>query len=146
MGAIAEGDVVIRNTEVISLTRVNDEIFAAAVEQEQAELERRVGSYRDVADRIDPSMRTAVVVDDGLATGSTALAALEALRRLGASQVWLAVPVAPAGPLGQLETASDRVVAPQRPRAFGAVGAWYRDFDQTTDREVRDLLTASRLP
>ena len=146
MGAIAEGDVVIRNNEVISLTRVTDEIFSAAVEMARVELERRVRSYRDVVDRLDPSGRTAVVVDDGLATGSTAQAALEALRHLGASQVWLAVPVAPAGSLGQLEAASDRIVAPERPHSFGAVGVWYRNFDQTTDREVRDLLTESRLP
>jgi putative phosphoribosyl transferase len=146
MGAIAEGDVTIRNAEVIALTRVTDEVFAAAAEMERAELDRRVASYRDVVDRIHPSERTALVVDDGLATGSTALAALEALRLLGASQVWLAVPVAPAGSLGALEAAADRIVAPQRPRSFQAVGMWYRDFDQTTDAEVRDLLTRSRLP
>ena len=146
MGAIAEGDVVIRNPEVIALARVTDEVFSSVLEVEQAELEKRVGSYREVVDRVDPSDRTAVVVDDGLATGSTALAALEAMRHLGASQVWLAVPVAPAGSLGRLEVAADRIVAPQRPHSFGAVGVWYRDFDQTTDREVRDLLTESRLP
>lgn len=145
MGAIAEGDVVIRNEDVIDLARVDDEAFRSVVVEETRELESRLEAYRSVAPAIDPMDRTAIVVDDGLATGSTALAAIEVMRRKGAARVWLAVPVAPAGPLGDIEHLADRVVILARPRNFGAVGAWYGDFTQTDDEEVRALLVESRL-
>jgi len=85
------------------------------------------------------------VVDDGVATGSSAMAAVEVLSEMGAAAVWLAVPVAPAGPLGGLDDVTDRIVALSRPRGFGSVGSWYRRFDQTGDAEVRALLAESRL-
>ncbi len=73
------------------------------------------------------------------------MAAVEVARAQGASEVWLAVPVAPRAPLGELEKKADRLVVLSRPRDFGAVGIWYRDFSQTTDDEVRNLLAESRL-
>lgn len=144
MGAIAEGDVVIRNEDVIGLARVDDEAFAAVVTREKQELEKRVDVYRIVAKPIIPVGHTAIVVDDGLATGSTARAAVEVLRKKGAASVWLAAPVAPYGGLEDLERLADRIVILTRPRSFGAVGVWYRDFSQTSDEEVRALLEDSR--
>lgn len=145
MGAVAEGDVVVRNEEVIHLAQVADESFAAVADEERRELEQRVAKYRADAEQVSPERHTAIIVDDGLATGSTALAAVQVVHALGASEVWLAVPVAPRSPLGELEEKADRLVVLSRPRNFGAVGIWYRDFNQTTDEEVRDLLAESRL-
>lgn len=145
MGAVAEGGVVVRNDEVIDIARISDEDFEAVAAQEQRELEQRVAAYRADAEQISAQGHTAIVVDDGLATGSTALAAVQVLHAQGASQVWLAVPVAPATPLGQLEDKSDRLVFLSRPRDFGAVGIWFRDFTQITDDQVRSLLSESRL-
>jgi putative phosphoribosyl transferase len=85
-----------------------------------------------------------VVVDDGLATGSTALAAIEVLRERAASQVWLAVPVAPPEVIPTVKEVADRVIVLEQPKRFIAVGAWYRDFSQTTDAEVVELLRQSR--
>jgi len=145
MGAIAEGDVVIRNDEIIDLARVDEDSFASLVDSERRELEKRVEAYRSEAPPISPEDRTAIVVDDGLATGSTALAAVRVLRKKGAGSVWLAVPVAPRSSLGDLERLADRLVILSRPRDFGSVGYWYDDFSQTTDDEVRRLLRMSRL-
>lgn len=145
MGAIAEGDVVVRNEDVIEIARIDEDDFAAVVRSERRELEDRAAAYRTEADPISPHGHTAVVVDDGLATGSTALAAVRVLREKGAKSVWLAVPVAPRSPLEELEALADRIVILHRPWDFGAVGVWYDDFAQTTDDQVRDLLRESRL-
>lgn len=146
MGAIAEGDVLIRNQGVIAAAGIDEDVFSEVVAVERRELQRRVDMFRIDHEQIAPVGHTAIVVDDGLATGSTALAAVSVLRQQGADSVWLAVPVAPASPLGQLEDMVDRLVILRRPRGFGAVGTWYRDFTQTTNEEVRDLLARSRLP
>jgi predicted phosphoribosyltransferase len=145
MGAIAEGGVVIRNSDVIAHTMVEEDEFAEVVEEESRELRHRVESYRGGKAPIPSTGHTAIVVDDGLATGSTALAAVSVLKKSGAFEVWLAVPVAPRGPLGSLERSVDRFIALSRPAGFGSVGTWYRDFTQTSDEEVKSLLEASRL-
>jgi putative phosphoribosyl transferase len=145
MGAIAEGDTTVRNEDVLSHARLDDEAFEEAANRERVELERRVERYRDAAEPISAEGRTAIVVDDGLATGSTALAAVSVLGEMGASEVWLAVPVAPRGSLGDLESKTTRLVVLERPRRFGAVGRWYDDFTQITDDQVKDLLARSRL-
>lgn len=145
MGAIAEGDVVVRNEDVIEIARIDEDDFAAVVRSERNELEHRAAAYRTEAGPISPQGHTAVVVDDGLATGSTALAAVRVLREKGARGVWLAVPVAPRSPLDELEALADRIVILHRPWDFGAVGVWYDDFAQTSDDEVRNLLRESRL-
>ncbi|HEU4320417.1 MAG TPA: phosphoribosyltransferase family protein [Acidimicrobiia bacterium] len=145
MGAIAEGGIVIRNSDVIAHAFIEEDEFAAVVEEESRELTRRIEMYRGDLPAISPSGHTAIVVDDGLATGSTALAAVSVLGRRGAAAVWLAVPVAPRETLPALQRATERVIALQQPRQFGAVGVWYRDFTQTSDDEVRDLLVRSRL-
>lgn len=145
MGALAEGDVVIRNVDVLALTSVDNTAFERVRAVESEELRRRVAAYRSAAGRIDPAGHTAILVDDGLATGSTAMAGVAALRERGATQVWVAVPVAPRDTTELVETVADRVVVVHQPMYFGAVGAWYRDFRQTTDDEVRSLLAESRL-
>ena len=145
MGAVAEGGVVIRNDEMLTVAAIDEEAFRRVEVAEKREMKRRLSSYRAVAEAIDPEGRTAVIVDDGLATGSTALAGVAALRARKAAEVWVAVPVAPPDTVRMLEQEADHVVVLSRPRHFGAVGAWYRDFSQTTDEEVRALLADSRL-
>ena len=144
MGAIAEGGVVVRNDEVIDMARISDSDFESVAEAERRELEQRVARYRAVGSRVSPRGHTALVVDDGLATGSTARAAIAVLRAQGASAVWLAVPVAPRESLRDLEQEADRVVVLSVPRRFSSVGTWYRDFTQTSDEEVRRLLAEAR--
>jgi putative phosphoribosyl transferase len=144
MGAISEGGTVIRNPEVLAAAGVDEVTFSRVVEQETRELERRLVAYRRTAPPIDPSGTTAIIVDDGLATGSTARAAVEVLKTREAEEVWVAVPVAPAETASAIGKLADRVVVLESPRFFGAVGAWYQDFSQTTDEEVRSLLAGSR--
>jgi putative phosphoribosyl transferase len=145
MGSIGEGGVVVRNEEVIRLGGVDDGTFDSAVRAERRELKRRVEMYRSEANAVDLEGCTAIVVDDGLATGSTARAAIEVVKERDIAGVWLAVPVAPRDTAEDLERVADRVVVLETPRRFGAVGAWYRDFSQTSDDEVRSLLSESRL-
>jgi len=145
MGAIAEGDVIVRNDEIIDLARISETDFMAVVDSEREQLESRVQAYRSDEAPVPPEGRTAIVVDDGLATGSTAKAALAVLREQGAAAVWLAVPVGPRDSISDLGTVADRIVVLSQPRNFGAVGVWFRDFTQTTDEEVRALLSESPL-
>ena len=144
MGAVAEADVVIRNQEIIDAVGIDDGTFDSRAESERVELEARLARYREAVPAIDPAGRTVVVVDDGLATGSTALAAMRVLRARDALGVWLAVPVAPADAVPAMERVADRVIVLDSPRRFMAVGAWYRDFSPTSDAEVVELLRRSR--
>jgi putative phosphoribosyl transferase len=144
MGAVAEGDVVIENHGIMASVGIDEERFEARAAMERIELDARLSRYREAASAIDPEGHTAIIVDDGLATGSTALAAIAVLRARGAKAVWLAVPVAPADSIPIMEREADRVVVLERPRRFMAVGAWYRDFSPTSDAEVVDLLRRSR--
>ena len=145
MGAIAEGGVVVRNEDVIELVGVDDAVFDSVVGKERVELERRVDAYRPTAEALDPAGKTAIVVDDGLATGATVEAGIAALWEKGAGSVWVAVPVAPRDTAARIEQKVDRLVVLSTPRFFQAVGAWYRDFTQTRDDEVKSLLAESRL-
>ncbi len=145
MGSVGEGGVVVRNEDVIQIARVDDETFERVLESEKQELEGRLRMYRSEARPIDVEGRTVIVVDDGLATGSTARAALQVLKERDAREIWLAVPVAPSDTAEDMASIADRLVTLQTPRRFGAVGAWYRDFSQTSDQEVRSLLSRSRL-
>lgn len=145
MGAVGEEGVIIRNEQVIAAAGVGADVFERVVVGERTELDRRVASYREVAEPVDLEGRTAIVVDDGLATGSTAAAGIAILRERGTASVWLAVPVAPRETTRSMERLADRVIVLSQPRVFGAVGTWYRDFRQTSDEEVRTLLAESRL-
>lgn len=143
MGAVAEGDVVIRNQDIIALARVGEDQFGAVLDGERKRLAARAATYRDRYPAFDPGGHTALVVDDGLATGATAAAAVEAVRMRGADSVWLCVPVAPAEARDM--DLADRFVVLHTPDNFVAVGMWYQRFGQTSDEEVRELLAASRL-
>lgn len=138
MGAVGEGGVVVRHEEVLRRARVDPAAFAEVRAREQAEVERRVAALRRDRARVDPLGRTAVVVDDGLATGSSARAACAVLRTAGAARVVLAVPVAPAGTVVEQ---ADELVVVRTPEPFGAVGRWYADFAPTSEQEVVDLLS-----
>ena len=137
MGAVGEGGVVVRHEQVLRSAGVDADRFDEVLAREQAEVERRVARLRPDRDRTPVAGRTAVVVDDGLATGSTARAACAVLRTAGAGHVVLAVPVAPAGTT--VEQADDLVVV-RSPERFGSVGRWYADFTPTSEQEVVDLL------
>jgi putative phosphoribosyl transferase len=137
MGAVGEGGVVVRHEEVLRRAGVDPAAFDEVLTGEQAEVERRVELLRPGRPRATVAGRTAVVVDDGLATGSTARAACAVLRAAGARRVVLAVPVAPAG--SRVEQADELVVV-RAPEPFGAVGRWYADFAATSEQEVVDLL------
>jgi predicted phosphoribosyltransferase len=140
LGAVADGDVVVRNESVLRAAGVDEPAFARAVERALGELADRAASLR--AGRSAPSVagRSVVLVDDGLATGATMRAAVQAVRAGGAATVVVAVPVGAPDVCEELGRLADAVVCPLRPRGLGAVGAWYGDFTQTTDREVRELL------
>jgi putative phosphoribosyl transferase len=140
MGAIASGGVRVVNDDVVSwygLSRSNIDEVAAV---EQVELERREREYRQGRPGIELAGRTVILVDDGLATGSTMKAAVQAVRMQGPAKIVVAVPVGAADTCRALAGIADEVVCGRTPEPFSAVGLWYRDFSQTTDDEVRALL------
>jgi putative phosphoribosyl transferase len=143
-GAIGEDGTRVVNDDVVRATGTTAAALEAVEARELAELDRRVRTYRSAATRIPLDGRTVVVVDDGIATGATTRAAVDVTRAHGAARVILAVPVAPRDAVAELSAACDDVVALETPRDFRAVGQWYRDFDQTTDEQVLDLLRTSR--
>jgi predicted phosphoribosyltransferase len=144
MGAIGENGVRVLNHEVLRGVGISESQLARVEERERAELERRAREYRGERGPAALVDRTAIIVDDGLATGSTARAAVEVVRALGARRVVLAVPVAPPETVAALERVADAVVAVVTPTPMWAIGAWYDNFAQTTDEEVLRLLDVSR--
>src|SRR5579875_2593723 len=140
MGAIASGGIRVLNEEVIDKLNVPEEIIDAVAAEEQQELSRREHDYRAGRPPPDVRGRTVILVDDGLATGSTMRAAVAALRQQGPARIVVAVPVGAPETCTQLRREADEVVCAETPEPFYAVGAWYEDFSQTTDEEVRDLL------
>jgi putative phosphoribosyl transferase len=144
MGAIGEGGVRIMNEAVIRSTRVTAEEWTAVERQESAELERRAREFRKHRVRVPLTGRIVVIVDDGIATGSTARAACQVARAEGASRVVLAVPVAPEHWERSFRDEADELVCIATPEPFQAVGRWYRDFAQVTDDEVEALLDEGR--
>ena len=140
MGAIAEGDITVLNEDLVARLGVDEAAIRTVADRERAELERRIRRYRGDRPPVPVEGRTAILVDDGIATGSTARAAVDVLRRRGASRVVLAAPVAPREAVAALGHAADEVVTVETPRLFMAIGQFYDDFSQTTDDEVADLL------
>src|SRR5690349_19188480 len=140
MGAIASGDVIVLNHEVIRALELSDDTIASAVMSERAELLRREQDYRDGRTAQAVQSQTVILVDDGLATGATMRAAARAIRPQHPASLVIAVPVAALETCVQLREEADEVVCAISPQPFGAVGYWYEDFTQTTDREVRELL------
>ena len=144
LGAIGEGGARVINPEVVRYARVREEDIAAVEARERSELERRAQRYRGDAPREPLAGRTAVIVDDGIATGSTARAACRVARAQGAARVVLAVPVAPPSADTALMGDADEVICLEMPDRFLAIGEWYEDFSQTSDEEVISLLRAAR--
>jgi predicted phosphoribosyltransferase len=140
MGAIASGGVQVVNEDVVEALDVPPERLAAVAAAEEQELERRLRAYRSDMPPPDVKGKIAILVDDGLATGSSMRAAVQALRRLDPARVVVAVPTAAAETCERLAAEADEVVCASTPRPFHAVGLSYRDFAQTTDAEVSDLL------
>jgi putative phosphoribosyl transferase len=140
MGAIASDGVRVFNGEVVNALRIPDEVIDAVSTEEFVELERREKAYRAGLPSLDVEGKTVIVVDDGIATGSTMLAAVSALRQLSAARIVVAAPVIAASACREIQRQADEVVAVMIPERFYAVGQWYEDFSQTSDEEVRDLL------
>ncbi|MEY9874816.1 putative phosphoribosyl transferase [Streptacidiphilus sp. MAP12-33] len=136
MGAIGEGGVRVLNAEVIRLAGASEEALARVEREERTELERRVRRYRGDRPPVAVTGRTALVVDDGIATGSTARAACRIVRAQGAARVVLAVPVAPRGIASAFTGLVDELVVADQPAWFAAIGQFYEDFTQTSDAEV----------
>ncbi len=143
MGAIASGGVRVLNVDLIRRLGIAPQAVEAVIAEEQAELARRERTYRGGRPPLEVRGRTVILVDDGLATGSTMRAAAQALRQQQAGRIVVAVPIAPPETCTELETEVDEVVCALTPEPFYAVGLWYQDFSQTTDEEVHDLLARS---
>ena len=143
MGAIASGGVRVLNEDVIHALRISAPVVDAVALREQQELERQQRAYRGDITFADLTGRTVIVVDDGLATGSTMRAAVRALRQSNPTRVIVAAPVAAVDTCRTLEREADAVVCIYTPQDFHAVSLWYEEFSQTTDEEVHYLLEAA---
>jgi putative phosphoribosyl transferase len=140
MGAIASGGVRILNREVVNPLRIPPEVIDEVTAREWDELRRRERDYHDDRPAPDVRGRTVILIDDGLATGSTMRSAVVALRRQGPGRLVVAVPIAAPSTCEEFQDEVDEVVCARTPEPFHAVGVWYEDFSQTTDDEVRSLL------
>jgi predicted phosphoribosyltransferase len=146
MGAVATGGVRVLNDDVVKPLGISDHMIEAAAAQELEELSRRERLYRGRHPVPDISGRTAILVDDGLATGATMRAAIQSLRQQRPARIVVAVPTASPDICEALRSEADDVICAMTPEPFFAVGHWYDDFTQTTDDEVRRLLTARTPP
>jgi putative phosphoribosyl transferase len=140
MGALASGGGVVMNDNVVSNLQISDEQVRTVVDRETAELVRREHAYRGGRPVADPRGRTVIVVDDGIATGASILAAVRALRASGPASIVVAVPVGPRSVCAALAEEADDVVCATMPDDFDAVGQVFADFRQVSDDEVRELL------
>ncbi|MDQ6802074.1 MAG: phosphoribosyltransferase [Acidobacteriota bacterium] len=140
MGAIATGGVRVINRDVLGWLPLPQKTIDEVAEREQLELERREREYRGTRPPLDVRNKTVIVVDDGLATGSTMRAAVQALRKMQPHAILVAVPVAAAQTCDEFRAEGIDLVCLRTPEPFQAVGLWYDDFSQTTDDEVHELL------
>ena len=140
MGAIASGGVRVLNGDVIGQLQIAEAAIDAAAARELEELERREHCYRESRPPLDVKGRTILLVDDGIATGSTMRAAIAALRQLGAARIVVATPTVASSTAREMDPELDGLIAVITPAHFLSVGQWYEDFTQTTDAEVRELL------
>ncbi|HEY1381812.1 MAG TPA: phosphoribosyltransferase [Gemmataceae bacterium] len=146
MGAIASGGVRVVNQDVVRALGIPPDVIDQVAAEEARELGRREREYRDGRAAPQVAGRAVLLVDDGLATGSTMRAAVLALRQQGPAEVVVAVPVGAAETCAAMNQVADATVCAYSPEQFAAVGLWYEDFSQTTDEEVRELLTAAAAP
>ena len=142
IGAVVDGDkpTVIRNNDVIELSGVSERTFQQVCSEEHAEIERRRQRYLGGRARSEVQGKVAIIVDDGIATGATTLAAIRAVRKREPKQLVLAVPVAPVDAVEKLHSEVDAIVCLETPRDLGAIGYFYRDFRQISDDEVIAIL------
>ncbi|HEY7392569.1 MAG TPA: phosphoribosyltransferase [Bryobacteraceae bacterium] len=141
MGALASGGVQFLNEDVVRSLHISWQAIEAVVRKEQRELERREREYREGRATPEVSGRTIILIDDGLATGASMKAAVLALREADARRIVVAVPVASPRTCSELAEIADETICAETPDEFFAVGEWYYEFAQTTDREVREILT-----
>lgn len=146
MGAVASGGVRVVNREVVDGLGISDEMLRHAAAEELVEVERRERVYRGDRDPAFLVDRIVILVDDGLATGASMRAAIEAVRIHRPAQITVAVPVAPSVSCDELRSVADAVICAATPEPFFAIGQWYEDFSQTTDDEVREALARYRRP
>jgi putative phosphoribosyl transferase len=144
MGAIAPGGVRVLNQDVIDWMGIPQRTIDVVAEAEQRELERRERQYRKNQPRTDLRGQTVILVDDGLATGSTMHAAVKGAKQLGAARVVVAAPVGAPDTCQAFAEIADEVICARQPTRFNAVGSWYHDFSETSDEEVEELLTRAR--
>jgi putative phosphoribosyl transferase len=140
MGAIASGGVRVLNRSIVDQLRIDAEMIDAIAEQERRELERRESLYRGDRPPLDVHGHSVLLIDDGLATGSTMRAAVVALRQLQPRRLVVGVPVSASETCDEFRSEVDDIVCARTPEPFLSVGMWYEDFSQTTDQEVRSLL------
>lgn len=143
MGAIASGDVRILNEDVVQRLNISDDAIERVADEERAELQRREELYRGARPRLELEGKTVLLIDDGLATGATMRAAVNALREHDPAKIVVAVPTAPPETCSEFEDIVDEIVCLETPRDFMGVGGAYRDFSQTSNQEVRDLLESA---
>lgn len=146
MGAIAEGGVRYLNTAQISQLQISEEQFDTVLKKEEAELARRSQLYRGDRKPADLKNKTVILIDDGMATGSSMHAAIESLSRTEAARIVVAVPVGARATCLELDRIVDDMICLITPEPFFGVGQWYTDFTQTSDQEVRSLLTRANTP
>jgi predicted phosphoribosyltransferase len=146
MGAVASGGVRVLNEEVVSALQIETAVVDEVTDSERHEIQRREREYRGDAPAPDLSGRVVILIDDGLATGSTMMAAVRALRQRNPARLIVAVPVAASETCAALRPEVDEMICLQTPEPFYAVGLWYEDFTQTSDAEVKELLARSRRP
>jgi putative phosphoribosyl transferase len=146
MGAIATGGVRVLNRDVIEPLCIPDRVIDAVAMHEQEELERRERAYRDERPAPEVEGKTVILVDDGIATGSTMMAAIAALRQLEAGRIVVAAPVVARSTFYQIHRAADEVATLIAPKEFYGVAQFYEDFSQTSDEEVRELLAGHGRP
>ena len=146
MGAVVDGGapIIVRNEDVIRLADIDESEFKRICDSELAEIERRRQRYLGNRQRADVSGRTAIVVDDGIATGATTRAALRATRIRNPKKLVLAVPVAPTDTVAELRSEADEVICLEDHEFFGAIGTYYADFSQVSDETVIDILKRFR--
>jgi putative phosphoribosyl transferase len=144
MGAIASGGARVLNEELVETLGIPEALIDAVAAREEEELRRRERLYRGERPPPEVEGKTVILVDDGLATGSSMRAAVAALRRLRPARIVVAVPTAPVSTCEELRPEVDELVCARTPQPFDAVGIWYENFNQTTDEEVRRLLAEAR--
>jgi putative phosphoribosyl transferase len=144
IGAVAEDGTYLLDDHLVAMLGVPQSYIDAKVQLQKTEIKRRLKTYRGEAPNPEIGAREVILVDDGVATGSTLKAALRSLKKRGAKTVTVAVPVGPADTISELRREADRVVCLSTPNPFYAIGEFYEDFDQTTDEEVIELLNRCR--